>query len=242
MAVACKSCGRELGEGEGRKVADWMFCEACFQQLMDRAAQKSRAPVEAPASAAAPAEAPAAAAAPRCRGCGRELAPDQHRDLLGLSLCAACHDLFTQSFSPKVELGSPPEPEPEPSVPQLRVDVRATITCAGCGRSVPERGSKELAGQRYCPDCYQARAPAPALGRVVIAEARARGTAEEAPAPDGEPRCLACDHVTPHALLRAVEGFPICAACLATDRDLAVELARARHRRRLEQVKRELEE
>jgi hypothetical protein len=37
-----------------------------------------------------------------------------------------------------------------------------------------------------------------------------------------------------------IEGFSICEACVTTDRELAVSIARARHRQRLERLRDEL--
>jgi len=37
-----------------------------------------------------------------------------------------------------------------------------------------------------------------------------------------------------------VEGFEICLACLTTDQDTALEIARTRHRKVLEKIRKEL--
>jgi hypothetical protein len=40
--------------------------------------------------------------------------------------------------------------------------------------------------------------------------------------------------------LRTIEGFEICLACLTTDPDTALDIARTRHRKMLEKIKKEL--
>jgi hypothetical protein len=40
---------------------------------------------------------------------------------------------------------------------------------------------------------------------------------------------------------KEVEGFTICLACLATDSELALSIARARHRKRLQEIRSEIE-
>ena len=45
----------------------------------------------------------------------------------------------------------------------------------------------------------------------------------------------------PEDQLQTVEGFAICQACLSSDAELAVHLARARHQKRLQRLKEELD-
>jgi hypothetical protein len=256
MPVACKRCGRELGEDEGKRVADWRFCEACFQQLLADAAERAAAPPTAPASVAPPptsgtATAPSAPAAPTsavpiCRGCKRELPEGEVRSLLGLTFCPACEAVFRQGLSsPVIDLvaASPEEAQPEaPRREQVPTDVAAAVRCHRCQRQIKVLGSREHEGERYCPDCYRqvaAATPAPPVECPRPAPARA-GRVTVTAAAGAAPACMSCGQ-TGRGPLEPIDGFPICAACRGTDPALAVEIARARHRRLLETLKQQLD-
>ena len=50
--------------------------------------------------------------------------------------------------------------------------------------------------------------------------------------------CDACDRALGAGPVAETEGFRLCAACLHSDRELAVALARSRHQRRLARASR----
>jgi hypothetical protein len=54
--------------------------------------------------------------------------------------------------------------------------------------------------------------------------------------------CESCGKAVPQDKLQTVEGFAICQACLSSDDELAVHLARARHQKRLQRLKEEMGE
>jgi hypothetical protein len=54
--------------------------------------------------------------------------------------------------------------------------------------------------------------------------------------------CESCGKKVPEDQLQTVEGFTICQACLSSDAELAVRLARARHEKRLQRLKDEMKE
>jgi hypothetical protein len=117
----------------------------------------------------------------------------------------------------------------------------------------------------YCPDCYyglpeevRQAAEEAAAAEMAVEEAEAAETAgeevqpaavsqEEPPpveipeveAPEG---CESCGKEVPEDKLQTVEGFGICRACLSSDAELAVHLARARHQKRLQRLREELGE
>ena len=100
----------------------------------------------------------------------------------------------------------------------------AWTACAGCGRRIPERGSKSHGGRPHCPECFHALPAPPAPGGPASVN-------PDATSADGE--CDGCGRSVDGGGGGAVQGFRICLACLTTDEALALELARARHRRRL---------
>jgi hypothetical protein len=128
---------------------------------------------------------------------------------------------------------------------------------------IPEGGSKQVDEEPYCPDCFYAlpnevrqAAEEAAAAEMAAEEAEPAETAveevepaeigeEEPPlvqiaeveAPEG---CESCGKEVPEDKLQTVEGFGICRACLSSDAELAVHLARARHQKRLQRLKDEL--
>lgn len=147
-------------------------------------------------------------------------------------------------------------------VPEInQVVIHVERVCKGCGRKVVEGGYKMLDQDAFCPDCYYAlldiinesqrhsnkRFPP---GRV---EARPLSTMPEIASRQTSSRqenlemttssvCQSCLHPLPHEALKLVEGFFICMACLSTDPDSAIQIARTRHRKRLQQIREELKD
>ena len=252
MPVVCKRCGRDVGDKSSKRVADWVFCEECFQQLMDDATHRAAepppeaGPTPAPVKGDAP---PAPAAAASCRGCKRALGEGEARVFLGLTFCPTCETVLREGLSPPAfDLAAtdaePPEPEP-PRVEQVRVDHGAVTSCHRCRRQVKLLGSREHEGERYCPDCYRAvtaAGPHPEPGEVPRARSGPAQVVRVSvtPAPRPEATCMSCGQVS-EVPLEPLEGFAICPACRGTDPALAVEIARARHRRLLEALKQRLD-
>lgn len=230
--MECKKCGKDLVDKEYKKVAEWPFCLECFQTLMDMAEEKKEEAAEPEAPAPAP-----EAKNQKCQVCSKELESGEGRDMLGLLFCPDCYDVLVKSPA----IPARPEPDEEevtPKVAQVRVDLRKPTECHGCGRQIPVMGSKEFEGNRYCPDCYQAlpeiqaQKPKP----FPVAAQKSAGRAE----PQAGLRCQACNREVLPENLKTVEGFEICRACLKTDPDSALDMARARHRKAMERMKKEL--
>jgi hypothetical protein len=98
------------------------------------------------------------------------------------------------------------------------------VQCAGCGRRIPEGGSKTIGEAPHCPDCHARLS--------VAAEAQAGPAGAAAPPTEDAPGgCEACDRVT--RTMHEIDGFRLCAACVSTSPELAMDVARARHRERL---------
>jgi hypothetical protein len=105
-----------------------------------------------------------------------------------------------------------------------------TEWCSGCGRAMPGRGSYQLIGGRpYCPACVVARAAKTGPVRAIPED-------ETAPAD----ACDACNRPIDRAAVPETKGFRLCAACLNSDPELAIALARSRHQRRLARAGRRL--
>jgi hypothetical protein len=98
-----------------------------------------------------------------------------------------------------------------------------TEWCSRCGRPMPGPGSYVLIdGRPHCAACAATR----------MRDGLRRG---DSPAVE---LCDACDRALGAGPVTETEGFRLCAACLHSDRELALALARARHQRRLARASR----
>ncbi len=193
-----------------------------------------------------------------CTTCGRVLEADKFETLVGLKICPQCYaDLQMSSHAPDQDEEQPEATaELDPAEPAVHPGQRS-MRCAGCTKRVPERGVRMVAGKPYCPDCYytikdaadkaafegaqehlQQVAADAALAdagiRMVGAQASSPPTAAAAPVARGVSadyeRCGACALPVRSLEIEALQGFRICSPCRSTDAELAVEVARKRHK------------
>ena len=243
--MECKKCGMDLSGKEYKTVAQWAFCPACFEALM----QQTEAGPEAKCKEKTPGPVPKKRI---CSVCERDLDMGEGRELLGLLFCSECYEsLVSKPAAPSrpqtEDQDAGKGPMEKQAVEQVKRDFTRTVNCTGCGKRIPALGSKLFDDQPYCPDCY-ARLPqkeAPAM-RLDIRYAAGRQTpAEEeeraVPGDEGAVTCQACRRPVLPQNLKTIEGFEICLACLNTDPDAALDIARARHRKILEQIREELD-
>lgn len=213
--MICKGCGRQLSVEETvRMVAQWPFCESCFAQLL--------APRDSGDRTTPPAK---AADAPACGLCGAPLNGDGRK----VGIWQFCDRCFTDLISPSMpesnveQTEAEAETEPAPLPPNL--ELHTLIACAGCGRRVPLGGSREAVGGRYCPECFAG-----------LPKEEKQITVRMTPSIDSEEQrscCESCGRTLPPERLQAMEGFVLCSACVAADAELALTIARKRHRARL---------
>lgn len=113
-----------------------------------------------------------------------------------------------------------------------------TRWCAGCERPMPGPGSyRVIAGEPYCPAC------------VPFYSVMNLGAHPRHPMPSAEPvgraapaglGCDCCGAALEHGTALC-EGFRFCKPCFTSDADLALSVARARHRRKLEALRAAIE-
>lgn len=243
--MECKKCGIDLTGKEYRNVAQWPFCLACFTALMEKAEEKKSERVTVPAPEPVREK-------QKCLICEREIEKGEEHEMLGLVFCLSCYenlvkrpDIPPRAVSDDEEEGI--SPREKQAVEQVLVDFSASVQCSGCGREIPSISSKQFNEQPYCPDCYYALpeivAQKPRPFPVAVSGERRESEREEIPygEQDAGLRCQTCRRQVLPANLRTVEGFEICLACLTTDPDAALDIARARHRRILEKIKKELD-
>lgn len=247
--MKCKQCGKDLAGEEYKMVAEWAFCPDCFQQLLEKPVKKAEEEAKPDAEINdVGVEAIAETAKLRCQLCEKEIEGDRYKKVGIWMFCPDCYIDLTPRPKP------PPQPQPEeeaeaeetevPIHARVQVKYIQRVTCAGCGKRIPEGGSKDVNGEPYCPDCYYAL-PEEELHPQEVAETA--GFNSEEPVPSGvpeieaDPGCQSCGKEVPDASLKIIEGFPICQACLSSDAELAVHIARARHQKRLQRLIDELE-
>ncbi len=252
--MECKQCGKSVTEEELHRVADWVFCAECFGRLMEKTSRPPEASVEA-SDGVAGGDSSEAAAVARCSLCEKPIDPATAKDLGVWKFCADCMDGLARRPDPPrpdPESGAVAPDEGEPESPRIRthvqMDVRRTIFCDGCGRQIPEHGSRGTDGKRLCPECFYGDPggsddPVPAepeagegpAGEPIAPKASADQA--KAPADDGPIRCECCDRPILSFPTETVEGYFLCRPCLTTDADAALEIARNRHKIRLKQLK-----
>jgi formylmethanofuran dehydrogenase subunit E len=264
--MQCKKCGKDIAGDEYQMVAEWPFCMECFHGLMEKPAKKvePEVGVEPPAEPEPDKEDVSVSvvfeqARQRCTLCEKEIEGDQYKKVGIWMFCPDCY----LDMTPRPKPPPPPEPEEEAVDEEEEAAMRARfrvkfmhrVKCSACGKMIPEGGSKQVDEEPYCPDCFyalpeevrqaaeEAQAAALAGEEAEAVEVSPEGAipreVRELEAPDG---CESCGKAVPKDKLQTVEGFAICQACLSSDAELAVHLARARHQKRLQRLRHELGE
>lgn len=297
MENLCKGCNKSILEGGGKQVGEWLFCEECFQNLMNKPSEgePSKAITEEPSEETpkeAGDEAEMAQEPPaklRCNTCRKILDKEDFKSLGPWKFCRQCYYKLVPKTAKETE---PEEEEPQEKKPieiEHRPGTLGKLQCQGCHRKLLEGGHYTLSGHTFCPNCYytvlslleekkregpkfsvdvhsekmQAQVTpafqldpdnieviikAPSAGSSDSKESSKRAvTPSEKPGapvtPPSSPtinECQACSRKLPYDALELREGFTLCQACLASDADSALTIARVRHRKYLKQLKDQL--
>lgn len=163
-----------------------------------------------------------------CARCSRSLLGEQPADdgsgdppINGRAFRASAGD--AAGLADRAGDDAAPAPGPAAAAP-IWTPGSTTEWCSRCGRPMPGPGSYVLIdGRPHCTAC---------------AAARMRDGLRRGDPPAAVEVCDACDRALGAGPVAETEGFRLCAACLHSDRDLAVALARARHQRRLARASR----
>jgi hypothetical protein len=149
-------------------------------------------------------------------------------------------------------------PEREGEAPLPFTPGAGSVSCAGCKRPMPGPGSyRVLRGKPYCSACvpFFARLPpaahevpaddvGPGASRAassVPASSSAISSIPASSSPLARPgQCDCCRRALDAGSVQR-EGFALCSACLTSDAELALSVARARHRRALARLRTKLE-
>jgi hypothetical protein len=257
--MICRGCGKEIVDGEEyRMVAAWPFCLSCFEGLM-KGPGKTDADRPPEQLQARPAAADAGPKAPRCAVCKKELEPGEHKKLGIWTFCSGCYqELVTIPNAEVVEAEDTGHNKAdageadaqaegkEALIARVSVGLAAYVQCKGCGRRIPQGGARIVNGEAFCPDCYYAM-PAEEETESVQTLLEAPQPPSKTDLPDrdethgAEDRCACCDRPLRTGFFSEVDGFTLCRACLSTDAELAVQIARQRHRKLLGRLRNELD-
>jgi len=184
--------------------------------------------------------------------CEEEIEKGTGCKMLGMMLCRECYENLVKNpeIPPRTDSSENEQAADaweKPAVMQVRVDFSSSVQCYGCGRQIPAVGSKQFDDHPYCPDCYYrlpeiiAQKPKPFQKPAdAVHSDEARGTGAGAAEQGKGLVCQACQRQVLPTDIKTVEGFEICLACLTTDPDTALDIARIRHRRALEKMRKEL--
>jgi len=153
MKTNCYKCKKEIIPGHEKKVADWNFCEDCFQELLNKPAKK----LEEPESVLTPKPEKIL-----CHLCKKEINDDTCKKTGIWKFCPECH--ANLNFSSKQKSGTDQEEKkltPEQAnrgTPEINLNPRYNFMksgqCEGCGREIPVGGGKDAGGKNLCPECF----------------------------------------------------------------------------------------
>lgn len=260
--MECRGCGKELGGSDVHMVAEWPFCQDCFERLLAKKENTAAVAAEPDreASVAAPPPEPPAPEKGLCHLCRREMERGLLKRVAIWMFCPECYaDLamrpaVVSSESEGVDAEGESEgpdaraEEEDPGIAaRVRVGFAHFVNCARCGRRIPEGGSRSVDGEPFCPDCHHALA-------LESKDPERTGGADEGRSPSVDaswpenpeeggataPRCQSCDQpVAPGASVE-LEGFRICRACAGTNPEMAVRLARSRHQKMMRKLEQDL--
>jgi formylmethanofuran dehydrogenase subunit E len=264
-APRCFGCGGRFEQEQLEDVGDTVFCRACLGRMLRRVDERGASVAgkqganglngvnganglngTKPAGGTSVARTPPADAP--CFVCGEPLEGSAFVELRGFAICVSCSRGLVGDDPPIVaEASSAAEAsvadEASGDDPTRRAGLRVLLAqgietpgsgtewCSGCGRAMPGPGSYQLVdGRPHCAACVAARPPiAPRIASPVAPAA-----------PGADDTCDACRRAVTSGALRETRGFGLCVACRESDPALALALAQARHRRRLERAGRRI--
>lgn len=160
MKTTCQKCKKTIEKGLEKKVADWDFCEDCFQELLNKP-EKEAEPASDLISGPKPDPKPGKSL---CHLCKKELSHETCIKSAIWNFCPECHAGL--NFSPKQK--SDPEQEEKELTPEQanrgtpeinlnpRFDFMKSEQCDGCSREIPVGGGRDADGKNLCPECYYA--------------------------------------------------------------------------------------
>lgn len=228
--MQCKGCEKEITNQEYKQVGKWNFCNACFQSLMEKPPVK----VEATTTS----HSKVATGIAQCRFCNQTLVSDNYKKLGDWKFCLDCYGKMLPPSTPNF-----PESEPVATTdeaPPLRTEEIETpgaysnVRCKGCNKRLVKGASKILGNDHFCPDCFYA------LNEITVhSQQQNKSLESDGGKSEQIQQCQACLRSLP-LTCPIVGGFFICQACISSDKQAAIDIARTRHRQYLRQLQQQL--
>jgi ribosomal protein L37AE/L43A len=247
--MKCKECGKDITGDEYRKVADWPFCLECFGKLMDKSGKESEAESTPQFESDDVDTISIDEKRPVCQICNRELENGEVKKVGIWNFCTKCHsELVFRSPEPGIskeipgeDMDDPQKEKPETDTQPLgrvRVSMSKSVNCHACGRQILAVASREVDGNPFCPDCFYALPEQVDVDRkadIKPAQKSVPATTDSKPVTE----CESCGKQIMQGDFDTVEGFVICRACLTTNQELAVQVAKKRHQQYLQKIENE---
>lgn len=214
--LRCFGCAESFSPADLRPVGDGWFCRACFEGLLAEGGGSAAVKEPVPAAVLAP-----AAPKKKCTLCELTFHGEPFLEIGDLVICPACEGAIVPDMP--AESSTPVEQPPARGAAQANGDSveiehtpgTGTVHCTGCGRPMPGLGSYHLVdGKPQCPACFARAAHVQHVTR------------EANPAK----RCDCCQRPLHAGHQRMERGFFLCLSCCDSDLELALGIARARHR------------
>ncbi|MEE2960795.1 MAG: hypothetical protein VYA34_08630 [Myxococcota bacterium] len=257
---SCKSCGtKDFSAGE-RQVGQWKFCLTCFEKLME-APQKIPPPatgVDMLKGAQSTQVPKPAKASFQCFICQAEVLGQPYKTLGEIKFCRNCVDGIAEAPRKKTiqaqapsPLSSDPKPQAtpllEPEQSEIRPGTLGAKRCTHCHRGLIEPGGYRMIDcEPWCPICVNEVRPeevSKATSKPTDSEGKQPGITNTPNLSKTESlECESCSRIASNQNLQSVEGFNICHPCVVSDIQSALLVARGRHRKKLEALRREFED
>jgi formylmethanofuran dehydrogenase subunit E len=256
----CHSCDKELVGENFKALGDWKFCPECFSELMPNSPTKKEDPMlkklqsivpedtEEPTTPTPPANTitpnamlelaeaiknlPSELAKKQepkerlCKGCGRTLMQGGYKDVAGDAFCPDCYYAIIAVVGGDFQFQ---KPKVAP-----KIEAKPLSTLHGRGRAIvtPTFYSSPEESVSPAPNVSAPNVSAPNVSAPNVAAPNVSN------ASSGE--CQSCMRAVPASALKTVEGFFLCQACISTDINSALLIARKRHKKHLQKLQEEL--
>ncbi|MCP3940806.1 MAG: hypothetical protein GY710_04900 [Desulfobacteraceae bacterium] len=234
--MKCKGCGKKISQNDYEKVADWIFCSDCFTVLMNPPEGKPES-MEGNLNDRSNKEASEEKIKfNTCKICEVDIVKGEGKKLGIWTLCGSCYaDMTFNNEKKTMPEGSDKtreeiQEEISEITAQERIDTNRTINCDGCGRTILAIAGKVDGDDSFCPDCFYKKAgelPG-AVGSEIQSKFGSSG------------HCMCCDKKTEEFSIDTGETYNICKTCYSANPELAIEIAKERYQKYLNELREKL--
>ena len=239
--MKCRDCNKIIDGDDFRKVADWVFCLECFDKLMTKSEEKAIAADKEELEPLPPEK----KQQPKlektgCSVCGVDIEKGFEKKLGIWLFCDKCYgDLVHNTIKPA---SVKPEDDITETMSERVFEKRNTnkVNCYSCDRLIFEAGANLNKGNHFCPDCFYSLPEEERNSKDFELEVNITTDVTNTQSEDntasgdaGKLICESCERIIQNDNYRIMDGFNLCLACINTDEELALKVARDRHQKRL---------